>query len=290
MSECSNIQALIHLIDDPDDLIYAQVRDRLMQYGPDAIPFLESSWTAYDYGQLYLERIEQVIQDIQFKEICQQLKDWKKGDRDLLEGALIIAKYQYPGIDIDSIYEFFERLRKEIWLEIGNKFTALEKVRVINKVLFNSYQFKGDKKNFHSPLNSYLNTVIELKRGNPLSLGIIYSIIAQKLDLPIYGVNLPNHFVLAYLDEENIHQYSGIENHYGVLFYINVFSNGGIFDHAEVEDYLKRIQVEPSKLYFEPCSNTAILTRMLTNLISSYSKINKLEKVQELTLLRKIIC
>ncbi len=289
MSDSSTIQALIHLIDDPDDVIFAQVRNQLLQYGSDVLPYLEDSWLAYENGDLYFSRIEKVIKDIQFQETCEQLKEWQKGDRDLLEGTLIIAKHRYPHLDTKQVYTFFDHLSKKIWLEISNKFTAFEKVHVINRILYDSFEFNGDNKNYHCPFNSYINTVIEFKKGNPLSLAIVYSIIAQRVDLPIYGVNLPNHFILAYLDEDNCHQFSNIENHFGVLFYINAFANGCILDHEEVKSFLEQSNITPSKAYFEPCSNTAILKRMLNNLISCHSTSKKMEHVQELMLLRSIL-
>lgn len=289
MSENSNIKALIHLMDDPDQFVYEHVRDQLLQYGPGAIPYLENSWAEDSYGHEFMQRVENLIHEIQFQEIYQQLIAWKSGQRELLDGALIIAKYQYPGLNVEHVTEFFDHLTREIWLEISYKLTAYEKVNVINQVLYKEYQFRGDTKQFHSPLNSYINTVIELRKGNPLSLCIIYSVLAQRLGLPIYGVNLPNHFVLAYLDDDNTHQVNDLGENYGVKFYINCFSGGGIFDQDEVRDYLKRINVVPNRGHFEPCSNSTILIRMLTNLISSYQQQGNKEKERELSLLRKLL-
>ena len=289
MSETNNIKALIHLIDDPDQFVFEHVRDRLLEFGPGAIPYLENSWAQDAYGHEFMVRVENLIHEIQFQDVYNQLLQWKSGQRDLLEGALIIAKYQYPGLNVDHINDFFSHLTREIWLEISCKLTAYEKINVINQVLYKEYQFKGDNKNFHSPLNSYINTVIELRKGNPLSLCIIYSVLAQRLGLPIYGVNLPNHFVLAYLDDDNTHDFGESKNNHGVKFYINCFSGGGFFDQEEVYDYLKRINVTPHRSHFEPCSNSTILARMLTNLIASYQQQGMMEKVKELTLLRKLI-
>ncbi len=289
MQRNSNIKALIHLMDDPDTSVYKHVRDQLMQYGPEAIPFLENSWSDENFGNEFLERVENLIHDIQFQTICEQLQEWKNGSRDLLEGAILIAKYQYPGLNEEHIYDFLNHLTREIWLEINYKLTAFEKIKVINQVFYREYQFRGDSKNYNSPLNSYINTVIELRKGNPLTLSIIYSVLAQKLDLPVYGVNLPSHFILAYLDKEETHRQTGLIENHGVLFYINTFSQGGILTHQEIKEYLKQINIESHRAYLEPCSNTTILTRMLTNLISGYQQEGKKEKQNELSLLRNIL-
>jgi regulator of sirC expression with transglutaminase-like and TPR domain len=150
------------------------------------------------------------------------------------------------------------------------------------------YHFQGNAKTFHSPLNSYINTVLETKKGNPLSLSLIYSIIAQNLNIPIYGVNLPNHFILAYMDEYAVNQFLPENNDYGVLFYINPFSKGSIFGTDEIKEFLDGINQPHSRDYFEPCSNTSIIKRMLTNLIASFQEVGNSEKVNELIELREL--
>jgi regulator of sirC expression with transglutaminase-like and TPR domain len=290
MADVESIIALINLIDDPDENIFLHVRDRLLKYGPDAIPYLENSWEVKDFGMLFQNRIENLIHEIQFEDSKNELLKWKNSsEKDLLKGAILIAKYQYPGLHEEKVYAEIERIQKDIWLEINNKQTALEKVYIFNKVIFDLHHFHGDAKHFHSPLNSYINTVLETKKGNPLSLSIIYSIIAQNLNIPIYGVNLPNHFVLAFLDEFGVRKYIAEENKHGVLFYINPFSKGTVFDENEIKSFLTGINQPHLKEYFEPCSNTSILKRMLTNLISSFQEVGNSEKVKELIELRELL-
>ena len=287
MVNFESIRALINLIDDPDETIYAHVHDRLLSYGADAIPFLENSWEDQDFGLLFQSRIETLIHEIQFEEIKRKLTNWiASSDKDLLTGSIIVAKYQYPGLDESAIRSQIESIQKDVWLEINQKQTALEKVRIINKVFFGMHHFQGNAKTFHSPLNSYINTVLETKKGNPLSLSIIYSIIAQNLGMPIYGINLPNHFILAYMDEFAVNQFLPDSNTHGVLFYINPFSKGSIFDQDEIKEFLDGINQPHSRDYFEPCSNTAIINRMITNLIASFQEVGNSEKVNELIELR----
>lgn len=289
MSDSTNIEALIHLIDDPDENIFLHVRDRLLQYGPDAIPYLENSWGEKDFGLIFLTRVEQLIHEIQFEYTKKQLQLWLEGEKDLLSGAIVVAKYQYPGLDEDHIREFIVEMRKEIWLELSHRQTAFEKVRIFNKIFFGKYRFHGDSKDFHAPQNSYINTVIDSRKGNPLSLSILYSIVAQSLGMPVYGVNLPNHFVLAYIDEDGINQFAKAGNKTGILFYINPFSKGGLFDEGEIHDFLKNLNLPDSREYFEPCSNTAVIRRMLTNLISAFQQAGNAERVKELNELRDIL-
>lgn len=289
MKTDKSILALVQLIDDPDEQIFEHVRDRLMEHGSQAIPFLESSWENDDYGLVFQSRIETLIHDIQFNVIKDELKAWiESPEKDLLEGSIIISRYQYPNIEERRIHDKIQAIRKDIWLEINEGQTALEKVRIFNHVFYGKYGFVGNSKDYHSPQNSYIYKVLEMRKGNPLSLSILYSIIAQSLDMPVYGVNLPNHFVLTYLDENNTFAMMNQENKHGNLFYINAFSKGGIFDKSEIDEFLKRLNKPLHREYYEPCSNSAIITRMLTNLIASFQQSGSSEKVRELIELRDL--
>ena len=290
MDNDKSILALVQLIDDPDDTIFEHVRDQLIGHGTTAIPFLENSWETEDYGLLFQSRIEDLIHDIQFLEVKNELQTWiTSPNKDLLAGAIIISKYQYPNIEEQDIHTKIQAIRKDIWLEINDQQTAYEKVRVFNKVFYGKHRFTGNSKDYHSPENSYLYKVLDMHKGNPLSLSVLYSIIAQSLDLPIYGVNLPNHFVLAYIDARGSGAMINQENEFGVLCYINAFSNGVIFNTHEIKQFLDELKLPHNREYFEPCSNSAIIKRMLTNLISSFQRVGNSEKVEELKILRNII-
>lgn len=291
MEANATIQALVRLIDDPDELVYQQVRDELLKFGSEVLPVLEQSWEQDYYGLLFQDRIENLIHDIQFESVKAQLKTWLQApDKDLLSGAIIIAKYQYPGLDAALLHERIQAIRRDIWLELNDHQTAFEQVKIFNRIFFGMHRFRGESQNYHTPANSYINTVLESRKGNPLSLCLIYSVIAQSLDLPIYGVNLPNHFVLAYMDSK--HSAFGLkqeEDDYGVLFYINAFSKGSIFDAAEIKAFIQGIHLQPDRSFFEPCSNSAILKRMLANLIHAFQQVGSAQKVAELQELSNMI-
>ena len=289
MMNLSSVNALIRLIDDPDDLIFEHVRSKLKSFGKDAIPLLENSWDSQDFGLLFQNRIENIIHEIQFEDSKTELINWKNAaHKDLLDAAIIIAKYQYPGLNQQLIKDEIEKIRKDIWLEINDQQTAFEKIKTFNKVFYEIYHFKGNTKTFHSPLNSFINTVLETKKGNPLSLSLIYSVIAQSLNMPVYGVNLPNHFVLCYMDENQINMMFDNKNKYGILFYINTYSKGNIFYENDIVQFLSQLKIMPERSHFEPCSNSIIIQRMLTNLIASFQQVGNLEKVNELIDLRSI--
>jgi regulator of sirC expression with transglutaminase-like and TPR domain len=140
------------------------------------------------------------------------------------------------------------------------------------------HNFSGNTANYHAPQNSFVNIVIESKKGNPLALSIVYMSIAQSLGLPIYGVNLPEHFVLAYLGNDD----NDMVDMSRVLFYINAFSKGSVFGKSDIDQFIKRLNLDPQSSYYLPCSNRDMILRMIRNLSFSYQKLGDTDKVDEL--------
>lgn len=284
----TQIHALVSLLDDPDERVYSQIQEKLLQLGEDVIPVLESAWEN-SFDSVLQQRIEGIIHRIQFDNIRRSLREWALPEhQELLTGALLIARYQYPDLDEAHLRKHVEQIKQDIWLELNNNLTALEKVRVINHILFDVHNFSANTQNYHAPQNSYINNVIESKRGNPVSLSIIYAVIAQDLRIPIYGVNLPEHFILAYVDN-----CPGMNNDFEdpdrVLFYINPFSRGAPVNKKEIDSFLKQQRLEPNAEFYTPCSNLMIIRRLLNNLIASYEKLGYPNKVDELKILWKAL-
>lgn len=274
------IKAMIQLLDDPDRRIHDEIKTRLLNMGQPVIPYLEAIWEN-TFNHDLQTKIENIIQAIQFECVLDDLNYWaQNGGSDLLEGAIIVARYQYPDLNDDQIRRQIDLIKKDVWLELNPNLTAYEKVRVINHILFEVHGFSGNTTNYHAPQNSYINNVLEQKKGNPLLLCLIYSIIAQSLNIPIYGVNLPEHFILAYRDELSF--LNEDDNEEPILFYINPFSKGAVFSRRDIDDFLKNLKLEPRKLYYESCSNIDIISRLIRNLINSYKKLGYSNKVEEL--------
>ncbi|SOD17893.1 transglutaminase-like domain-containing protein [Pedobacter xixiisoli] len=286
MKEDSNVReidALVKLLDDPDNEVFLHVQEKLLEYGNDAILHLESAWEK-SLDTMMHERIENIVHTIQFTNVKQDLNLWyQSGAFDLLQGALIINRYQFPDLDEQVIINQIEEIKREIWVGLQYEMSSIEKIKLINHVFYGQYGFVGNTKNHHDPQNSYLNQVLESKKGNQISLAIIYSTIAQKLDIPVYGVNLPQHFILGYIDESNP------DREHAVLFYINAFNKGAIFGKHDVDQFLRQLNLEPQPGFYAPCSNAEIVRRIIRNLISAYENLGASEKVEELKQMQDIL-
>lgn len=278
------VNSLIRLLDDPDREVFEHVHQKLLSYGPEALEYLEQAWEQ-SLDSVQQERIPNLVHEIQFHTLKKDLQLWyQSGAFDLLQGILIINRYQYPDLDEQKVINQIEGIKRDIWIQMMNEASPAEQVKLINHVLYNIYGFSGNITNHQDPQNSYISQVLETKKGNQISLAIIYSIIAQKLDIPIYGVNLPQHFILAYLDDSLQSEFEG-----GILFYINAFNKGFIFGRRDVDMFLKQLNLKFDKQFYEPCSNADIIKRVLRNLISSYEHLGASDKVDELNELLSII-
>ncbi|MES2808236.1 MAG: transglutaminase-like domain-containing protein [Bacteroidota bacterium] len=284
MINLTEVNSLISLLDDPDPEIYTHVHDKLLSYGPEAVTYLESAFEqAFD--PIQQDRIAGLVHEIQFGVIKNDLKLWYQGGAfDLLQGILTINRYQYPDLDEQKIINQLESIKRDIWIQMMNDASPVEQVKLINHVFYHMYGFGGNTTNHQDPQNSYLSQVMETKKGNQITLAIIYSIIAQKLDIPVYGVNLPQHFILAYVDESQEDEFES-----GILFYINAFNKGFIFGRRDVDMFLKQLNLTFDKQFYEPCSNAEIIKRVLRNLISAYEHLGSAEKVDELNELLAIL-
>jgi regulator of sirC expression with transglutaminase-like and TPR domain len=287
-SEERELKALVSLTDEPDANIYSEIAEKIFAYGKEAIPFLEAQWEN-TFDSFIQQRIMNILHKIQFDSIGDELENWiKLGYKNIFRAYIIITRFQYPNVDENEIKQKIESICQDIWMEMNEGLTALERVQVINHAFYTIHKFSGNKKNFHSPQNSYLNTVLETHQGNPLSLGMIYMIVANQLKIPIYGINLPEHFILGYTNSIAEDSLDFLDKN-EVLFYINPFSNGTVFTRKEVELFIQHLKLEPDEKFFKPCSNLDIIRRLLVNLIFSYQKTENTQKIKELDSLVKII-
>ena len=270
----NKLNALIQLLDDPNESIFEHVKSELLNYGEEAIPQLENYWEFNTYEQIFQDRIEDIIHQIQFDSIKTGLKEFIANPTSLLEGLFWLNKYQYPGLTLDELNEEIIILTQKVWLEINANMSPVEMVGTINQVFFSHIGFQPNKTHFHSPQNSFISDVLTSKKGNPLSLSAVYLLIARKLDLPICGVNLPNHFILGFQSRDVLQP--------KILFYINPFSRGSILKKPDLDTFLRQIKVKSEPSFYEPCSNVAMVKRTLTNLIYAFHKLGYTEKVQEL--------
>ncbi len=275
------IEALLHLMDDPDGEVYNTVAERLLHYGKAIIPTLEHLWeVTEDEGVQY--RIEHLIHRALFTDLQHEFSSWAEDpDPNLLQGAILVARYRFPDLNTQALMAQLEQIRRNVWLELNQYLTPLEQINVVNSILYNYYKLQGHEITSRNPGLFYLNYTLESREGNAFSIGIIYLAICELLDVPIFAIDLPRQFLLAYFDNLFSFLAPDTEPIQVIQFYIDPV-NGMVYTQQDIEVYLQKIQAAKEDAYFQPLSNKAIIIRMLEELALTYDYAREPEKSFEL--------
>ncbi|MCK4747101.1 MAG: transglutaminase family protein, partial [Bacteroidales bacterium] len=232
------LEALMSLLEDPDSQVFDTVSGRLIELGEEVVVPLEKRWEITLRPDLQV-RIENVIKKIHFNSLMRDMDSWRSsGGNDLLYGAYLVARFQYPDLEYEPLNAMVDKISRDIWLELNNNLTALEKVKVINYFLYDIHKFDKSLKKAHTPQLYFINHVLDTHKGSPVLLGLIYAELARRLNLPIYGVNLPRNFVLCFYDQD----FPDDPN--GILFYINPSDSGAVLGLKELKHFLRQLKIE----------------------------------------------
>ncbi len=275
MEENREISALFHLIDDPDEEVFGEVSNRIVDFGKGIIPNLENLWEN-TISEEVQTRIELLIHRLHYRDLTDEFSAWSKNiHQDLLTGALLVARFQYPDLMTNQVYQDIEKLRRNIWLELNTYLTPLEQVNVLSSILYNYFNIKGTEVAYHQPEDFLINKQLETKRGNSIANGILYLVLSELLDIPVKAINIPRQFVLSYFRAD----YDFLKHSESFMYRSEFFidpTSGQVFTHKDIETYFKRINVPPVVSYFKPISNK----RIIQLLLEEYSKCFDNEKDQ----------
>lgn len=288
MEETREINALLHLIDDPDNEVFDTVSNRIVSYGRPIIPNLEQLWESTP-DETIQEKIELLIHRLHFQELQTDISRYAKATHhDLLEGALLVAKYQYPHLADTPVFQEIEKIKRNIWLELNSYLTALEQVNIINRIFFTYYKFKGVEVSYQHPEEFLINKVLETKRGNSIMNGIVYQILCRLLDIPIKAIRIPRQYLLAYFDTSYDYFNPKKGNDNSIHFFIDPM-NGRVYTHTDVENYFKKIGVPITTSYFQPMEHRLILQFLLEELAKCFDTSDNLYKQTELLTLADVM-
>lgn len=279
------LKALITLLDDPDPVVAQEVEKNLMNRGVEVVPDLEKAWET-NLNKTIQRRLEDLIDDIQFTRTKEGLKDWVKSPgHDLLEGMFWLATYQYPDLQKEEVFPVAERIVAELREHNQSYFTPLERVKTFNHVLYTVNNFVGSRTGFFTPQNFFVNNLLERRKGNPITLGLFYIYLAQQLNMPVYGLNLPVNFLVAFVDSTPIREVSKPN----ILFFINPFNNGMPLGLSDLEYFLDKQKIQVQDMHFTVADNVSLIQRLLANLIFAYEKLGFPDKVNALKKLGEIM-
>lgn len=268
--DSAEIQPLIKLLDDESEEIASTVKEKLLENGTASIPFLEE---AIATGSPVLrERIRSIIQELASTQARIQLEELRLGDAGDLEleaGTLVVARYGYPGEDLKWCSKVLDEFAQELDSRLDTHDDPLDIISNVSNFLSSERGFKGNIEDYYNPENSYINRVLERRTGLPISLCIIYLLVAKRLNIPLFGVGMPGHFLLKYeVGEKEI--------------FLDPFRGAKLLSRTDCRDFIEATGYGFREEYFSTVTNQQILERMIRNLILAYRQKGELDRISSL--------
>lgn len=289
MASENEIRALLVLLDDPDNEVYSTVAGKIVEQGTQIVPVLEQLWEVTP-DVVTQERIEELIHRVHFQDLQRDLLEWSKSDHpELLRGAILVARYQFPQLNVAPLLNQFDQIRKNVWLELNGYLSPVEQVNVINSILYSFYNLKGHELTEREPRYFFINQVLESKQGNNYTIGIIYLALCEALDIPLFAVEIPRQFIFAYM--HLLPQVFSAGNPLSMgrpQFYVDPLA-GMIFSQKDVDAYLKKINARDKDAYFLPMLNKRIIYKMMEELCLCYRYKREEDKAEDILQLMRIV-
>jgi len=194
----------------------------------------------------------------------------------LAEYALHLSRIvAYPALDVNITLKKIDALGEDLKESI-KQLMPLRPTQIIEKInnfLFKDMEFKANVQDYHNPLNSYLNIVLQHKFGIPITLSILYMRIAYSVNFKLYPVNFPAHFLVKHILEDDNSE-----------IIIDPFNGGRIMDDyalkALLDQFYPHQNVPLTRAFIEKATAVQVIIRMLNNLKASYYEAQDLDKAE----------
>jgi regulator of sirC expression with transglutaminase-like and TPR domain len=253
------INALLNLIEDPDDEVYQTITRRFIGFGQEVIPVLNEFQELTD-DPVQVGKINSIISQISISCLQTAVTDWLNSeDQSVLEASLFIAAYLNPEYDRDRLFFEVEKIRKTIWLELNDYLTPLEEINILNKIIFGHYNYKGVELDHSTTTDFDPSHLLYNKVSNTFPLASLYLIIAEMLGVTVLPADIPKQNLLCYVEEgSSIISVEGSD----ILFYIDPL-NGQVYTHRDVENYVKKMNLAHPPVSYAASNSINFVQRWL---------------------------
>lgn len=270
------IQALLRLIDDPDPFVQSHIEAALIQAGQAAIPILEQKWMEITDPNLQ-RRIEELLELIQLETVGHLLHQWRLGaEQPLFPALLYVAQLRYPSLDVTKYTHAYRRLIHTTWLQLPPHGDPFEKLLVLNRQLFLQERFQPETTRPDDPKYYFINEVLDTRRGNTLSLSLLYYLLASELGLQVGIVSIGSRYLIRYFDG-NLH------------FYIDPYKSGFVLLAGQLQQILKNVRLSDNLAHYATLSHPYLIIRLIKHIEEAYQKEGDTHKQQLYAALRQRI-
>jgi regulator of sirC expression with transglutaminase-like and TPR domain len=268
----TSIVSIIRLLDDRDEFVRTRCRDTLIQFGEDALPFLEIA--VGEENMSLRPRVLELIRALHPKTLHEKFRrlssEGLETELDLEQGVILIAQFGHPHCDVGEIKKGLDAYAETLAAQLADVTTPRAAVAKLSHFLFKDSGFQGNQENYFDPDNSYFNKVLETKKGIPISLSVLCLLLAKRLRLPVFGVGMPGHFIMTW--EQG-----------GEKLLFDPYFGGRILTRDDCAKIVKKFGFKFEDHFLEIHSSREILLRMLHNLILIYKQRGDAERVGHLT-------
>jgi hypothetical protein len=276
----AEVAALLSLLEDPDEQVYEQVKNKLLSYGPSIITNLEDYYSDMTDARS-CERIEQIIHTVNYQEIVDQLYRWTStGALSLKDFFILIAKYRFQNLDLSHLRNQLVKIYQSVWLEMNIYLTPVEHQNVLSSIIHNMYRLEAIATPDSNMNHHFINYLLDNRVGSEQALFSIYLILIEQLELSIKPILIGRIPLLAYFDEVVHFHTPNAQAEVKILFYIDP-KNGMIYTQTDVDVYLKKIDYEDGYEYQKPLTNQEVAIYFLKEvliMLSTKELINDQEK------------
>ncbi|HPJ82709.1 MAG: hypothetical protein KBC07_01310 [Bacteroidales bacterium] len=279
MAYDKEILDIIPLLDDPDQYIQDALFRHLRNMGRPALEQLEGVYR--ESGEEKFPGVRKMLAALREEMKFEALEKWiGQPSDDLLAGLCLVQDILTGDADRQDLQEILMNCVNEVCVEIRDDQTVMEKVKLLNHVFFYRLCFKTTDPMFAIPENTFINKALEKREGSPIAVGIIYLLLAYHAGVQIRGRIFKGGFLPAVTDVAG-----------NVLFYVNVYKNGLLFPHNELESFLAGLNLHIPMESFREATPEDLAQIYTETLYYSYSVrddnqgdeiVNKLEKILKL--------
>jgi regulator of sirC expression with transglutaminase-like and TPR domain len=253
-------EALIKLLDDPSPIVHQSLLGEFQKLNEEAVSLLKSiiergDQPLADAAKVYLQEITGDDGVEVFRAFIYSFQ------YELETGCILLDRTIHPEVEPEHISLFLDEMADRCEALITGPLDAVELCHILNRVMFNEYGFSGDREDFYSPENSFLHTVIERRKGIPITLSILYILLAQRCGLDLEPIALPGRFIVGCFEDS-------------MPFYIDPYEGGVIMSEEEVQFLLYHYNVSETSEYLAPVTVGETLARMCRNLAHQYITAN----------------
>ncbi len=287
------VASLLRLASDENPRVRRPVEAYLHKLGADLLPYLQELFHS-DAELRPLAR--RWWGHLMLLELPDRIRHWyRSASADLLQGIWLMTLPAYPELSLETLRRLLFHQVLNAWMEAKSYYSFRELIQSLNYSLFVRQQFQRMVSEVYHPDAFFLHLLFKERKGSPLTLAILYVLVAQRLGIPAFGVSLPYYFVVAVMERRfstghgfpTRHFLPTPSPHEKVAFYINPYRKGSFFFRHQLEDFLAQLGLEAKPEYYRPCPNITILLRMAYNLEVSYRQAGDEPLRHRYALLRK---